>query len=232
MKSHVRSIPRHTAARALRGVGQSIVVATMLLLSAATFAEDMRGVLVYGHEVRTLRFCSDERLYWVVADADVRERIVAGVARETDQPYQPVMLDFDGRFVDRPLPGLAADVDGMIEVLAVRSVSAAGVAACRRAAARIRFDLKRLDAEGLQGPPDGLRALDYEYCIPDNPGAIARVQKIDPTARIYRRSPGRIGCSETEVLCLGNTHQQGYRTVLGELAGLCFVREIREAFFE
>jgi hypothetical protein len=29
----------------------------------------------------------------------------------------------------------------------------------------IWFDLDRLDADGPQGPSDGLRALRYEYCI-------------------------------------------------------------------
>ncbi len=217
----------------LRVAGHLIFLVVMLLTApAVTFAEDMRGVLVYGHEERTIGLCGDHRLYWVVAAADVRDQIVAGVARETDRPYQPVMLVFDGQFVERPLPGLAGDVDGMIEVRAIRSLSAAGVAACKRAASKIRFDLKRLNADGLQGPPNGLKALDYEYCIPDNPHAIAQVRKIDPTAQIFRQSPGRIGCGESEVLCLGNTHQAGYREVLGRLAGLCFVREIREAFFE
>jgi len=233
MKSRVISFPPRKADGAFGAAGRLIVLLVMVLsLPVVTFAEEMRGVLVYGHEERTLRFCSDERLYWVVAPADVRDRILAGVARETDRPYQPVLLVFDGRFVERPLPGLAGDVDGMIEILEIRSISATGVAACKSAASKIRFDLARLDADGLQGPPDGLKSLDYEYCIPNEADAIAQVRSIDPTARIYRESPGRIGCSETEVLCLGNTHQSGYRAVLGELAGLCFVHEIREAFFE
>ena len=31
----------------------------------------------------------------------------------------------------------------------------------------IHFDLEQLNAEGLQGPPDGLRALHYEFCLPE-----------------------------------------------------------------
>jgi len=96
----------------------------------------------------------------------------------------------------------------------------------------IRFDLDRLDADGLQGPPDGLRALHYEYCIPDRPEAIREVTAIDPTLQIQRGSPGRVGCGAGELLCLGITHQSGYRTVLERLAALPFVAEIHEAFFE
>lgn len=61
-------------------------------------------------------------------------------------------------------------------------------------AAKICFDLNRLDGRGLQGPPDGLRALHYEYCIPDRPEALQAVAAIDPTLEIQRGSPGHIGC--------------------------------------
>jgi heat shock protein HslJ len=97
---------------------------------------------------------------------------------------------------------------------------------------KIRFDLDRLDADGLQGPPDGLRALHYEYCIPHRPEAIREVTAIDPSLQIQRGSPGRIGCGTHELLCLGHTHQPGFRAVLEQLAALPMVREIREAFFE
>jgi heat shock protein HslJ len=96
----------------------------------------------------------------------------------------------------------------------------------------IRFDLHRLDANGLQGAPDGLRALHYEYCIPDQPEAIGTVTAIDPTLQIQGGSPGRVGCGAGELLCLGHTHQPGYRVVLEQLAALPFVAEIHEAFFE
>lgn len=97
---------------------------------------------------------------------------------------------------------------------------------------KIRFDLGRLDRDGLQGPPDGLRALHYEYCIPDCPEAIREVGDTDPTLQIQRGSPGRAGCREDELLCLGHTHQPDYKAVLQRLADLPFIVEIREAFFE
>jgi hypothetical protein len=87
-------------------------------------------------------------------------------------------------------------------------------------------------AEGLQGPPDGLRALHYEYCIPHRQDAVEEVTAIDPTLTIQRGSPGRIGCADEELLCLGHTHQPGFRAVLEQLAALPMVREIPEAFFE
>ena len=96
---------------------------------------------------------------------------------------------------------------------------------------KIRFDLDRLDENGLQGPPDGLRSLSYEFCIPDGRAELEEVQSIDPTLRVSR-SPGRIGCTVGEVLCTGETHQSEFREVLERLASLDFVKAIEEAFFE
>jgi hypothetical protein len=97
--------------------------------------------------------------------------------------------------------------------------------------ARIRFDLTALDAAGLYGPPDGLRALSYEFCIPDRPDTLAEVRGIDASVRV-QRARGRIGCVDGELLCIGHTHQPAYRDVLLALARLPYVVRIEQAFFE
>ncbi len=97
---------------------------------------------------------------------------------------------------------------------------------------KITFDFEPLNEQGLYGPPDGLRALHYEFCIPADPGLAAQVRQIDPTVRIYKTSPGRIGCTEEEYLCIGNTHQPNFKTVLLNLAQLPQVKRIDQAFFE
>ena len=97
---------------------------------------------------------------------------------------------------------------------------------------KIAFDLDRLDEDGLQGPPDGLRALSYEFCIPDDEVRMAEVKRIDPSAQFFPRSRGRVGCGENEVLVIGSTHQVNYRNILLRLAKLDYIDEIQEAHFE
>ena len=96
----------------------------------------------------------------------------------------------------------------------------------------IGFDLSQLDADGLSGPDDGKRAIDYEYCIPDTANAEAEVRAIDPTARIMAGSRGRVGCMHGQVLVLGTTHQPDFLAVLSRLAGLAYVHRIEQAYFE
>ena len=96
----------------------------------------------------------------------------------------------------------------------------------------IAFDLSAFDADGLRGPPDGKRAVAYEFCIPDGNERRHEVHRIDPTVRFHRGSPGRVGCGPGEVLCIGSTHQPGFAEVLSALAALPYVERIQECFFE
>ena len=72
----------------------------------------------------------------------------------------------------------------------------------------------------------------YEFCIPNTPDHKAVVKAIDPTVEFQCGSRGRIGCTKEQCLCIGSTHQPGFRDVLARLAALPYVEEIRECFFE
>jgi hypothetical protein len=93
--------------------------------------------------------------------------------------------------------------------------------------AKIHLDLSKFNDDGLYGPPDGLRAAMYEFCIPARPDLAAEVASIDPTVQIYASSPGRIGCASDEYLCIGSTGQPGFREVLASLAQLEYVSRIQ-----
>lgn len=123
---------------------------------------------------------------------------------------------------------------GVLTMLCCAALAAASAQTPDRAEApaKIGFDLSRLNDSGLRGPPDGLRALDYEFCIPSAERYVAEIKAIDPSAAVYSRSPGRIGCAEGQPLVIGNTHQPGFRTILKNLAALPYVTRIDESFFE
>ena len=97
---------------------------------------------------------------------------------------------------------------------------------------KIQFDLSALNDAGLFGPADGLRALHYEFCIPATEAHVDEVRTIDPSIEVMRRSPGRIGCTSEQYLCVGSTHQPGFRDVLTRLASLSYVERIEPSFAE
>ena len=96
---------------------------------------------------------------------------------------------------------------------------------------KIGFDLEILNEEGLYGPSDGLRSLDYEFCIPAGSYARDEVTSIDPTARCAP-GKGRLACGPQDFLCLGNTQQPNHKKILRSLASLRFVDRIEQSYFE
>lgn len=97
---------------------------------------------------------------------------------------------------------------------------------------KITFSLDDIRSDGLRGPPDGLVAVSYEFCVPASDKVYQEVLQIDPGLKIHSGSPGRIGCESTRALIIGETHRPDWREVLQELSTLTYVTEIRECFFE
>lgn len=97
---------------------------------------------------------------------------------------------------------------------------------------KVEIDLTGLDADGLRGPPGGKVAVSYEFAIPDTADGKAAVRAIDPTVQFAPGSPGRIGATASQCLCIGSTHQKDYRDVLQALAELPYVERIIECHFE
>lgn len=96
---------------------------------------------------------------------------------------------------------------------------------------KVKLDLAQLDSEGLRGPPDGKVAVSYEFSIPNSKPCRAEIQAIDPEIRFMPGSRGRSGGDANSCLCIGETRGD-FREVLGRLASLPYVVEIRECHFE
>jgi hypothetical protein len=120
------------------------------------------------------------------------------------------------------LTGLAGCASGSVTLLAPPS----------DISPKINFDTSAINSDGLQGPPGGQVSVSYELCIPGTPKPIAEVQSIDPTAQCTLGSRGRIGCTPTQALCIGNTHQANWVKVLNDLAALPYIVRIDRSYFE
>lgn len=98
---------------------------------------------------------------------------------------------------------------------------------------KIKFRLDNIRADGLRGPPDGLVAVTYEFCLPANDQVYQEVRRINPNIELYHGSMGRIGCSVlTQTLSRGSTGEPQWKKQLLELTKLPYITEIRESFFE
>ncbi len=96
---------------------------------------------------------------------------------------------------------------------------------------KINFDLSQISPDGLIGPPNGLRSLSYEFCIPATEKHLNEVRSINSAIQISR-SPGRIGCTKNQYLCIGETHTPQWREILLAIAKLDYVQRIDQFFGE
>jgi len=100
------------------------------------------------------------------------------------------------------------------------------------AAAVIAIDMDAIDADGLRGTAAGKVAVSYEFAIPDTPAMRDTIRRIDRSIEFMPGSRGRIGAAPGQCLCIGSTHQPGWREVLGRLAALPGVTPIIECHHE
>lgn len=65
------------------------------LLSAAGMpaAAEMRGLMVFGYEVRSLQLCGESKVFWIQAPARLRERLQADYRRLAQRAYEPVYVE-------------------------------------------------------------------------------------------------------------------------------------------
>jgi len=56
--------------------------------------------------------------------------------------------------------------------------------------------------------------LSYEFCIPAEEHFVFTILIINPEIKIYTESPGRIGCTQVEYLCMGDTYKKPYQKFL------------------
>ncbi|MCP4406489.1 MAG: lysozyme inhibitor, partial [Gammaproteobacteria bacterium] len=101
-------------------LGLGLIACMVLPVQAA---EQVQGLLVFGHEARTLQRCDDTRTYWVSAPEVLRRQLASDYQGLATRPYEPVYARLKGEFVDQPATGFAADYDGTFEVHQILSVS-------------------------------------------------------------------------------------------------------------
>jgi uncharacterized membrane protein len=103
----------------------------LLFTGAGTLSgAELHGLLVFGHEVRSLQPCGDTRVFWVHAPDALHQQLQADYRRLVKRPYEPVYVEIEGEFSEHPVSGFAADYDGTIVISEVRSISGDGIEAC------------------------------------------------------------------------------------------------------
>ncbi len=113
----------------LRAIWRSsapVVLVALVLLAGGCKADQepaQRGRYYWGGEVNVVCPCGLDLCYWVRADAAVLDPLKQFVQRQTDRPYQPVFITYQGHLLSELAVGFAANYDGLQRIEQVLSIS-------------------------------------------------------------------------------------------------------------
>ena len=99
------------------------LIALISLATSYAHAAQVRGLLVFGHEVRTLQPCGDDRIFWLDVPDNLREPVEARYQAVASRPYQAVCAVIEGTSRNQPSGAFAADYDGAIVLSELHSIS-------------------------------------------------------------------------------------------------------------
>lgn len=108
----------------------AITLSALLLLcvfnlqACAQPVNELSGVVVYAHEVRTVRLCGSTQQLWLHAKPERLMQLKSALQKITQQPYQESYIEFTGKMLDEPPGELAREYEGTIEIEQILKLSA------------------------------------------------------------------------------------------------------------
>jgi len=81
------------------------------------------GVVVYGHEVRTVRLCGETQQLWLHLTPEQQMQLKSELQKVTTPLYQEAYIEFTGSMLDVPPGELAREYDGTIKVEQILKLS-------------------------------------------------------------------------------------------------------------
>lgn len=110
----------------------SLTLFTLVLVSCARPPTQLTGIIVYGHEVRTVRLCGDAQTFWLHLTQEQQQQLAAKSRNLTTYPYQELYLEFIGSKMSYAPGEFAKAYAGSIKVEQIWHVSVVIPNSCSR----------------------------------------------------------------------------------------------------
>ncbi len=91
----------------------------------------MKGMIVFGHEVSSFAPCGSSKVFWINDLADGKlNKLYNEKVGENPTPYTPVAAELVLKKVEDAKDGFAAEYDGVVELIEIKSVELINPEAC------------------------------------------------------------------------------------------------------
>ena len=94
------------------------------LASCVQSSSHMSGLLIYGHEVRTIQLCGHSEVYWLATTQQQRQHLVEAVQTLSQFPYQKLYIELSGTMGEDVAGEFSREYDGTIRVKKINRISA------------------------------------------------------------------------------------------------------------
>jgi len=103
----------------------TLLVLSFVFILQACVQHDNRllGVVVYGHEVRTVRLCGETQQLWLHMTPEQQLQLKSELQEVTTPLYQEAYIEFTGSMLDVPPGELAREYDGTIKIKQILKLS-------------------------------------------------------------------------------------------------------------
>ena len=116
----------------IRFFSLALMVSVFQLSACAKPAPELSGIVVYGHEVRTIRLCGDSQVFWLHATQEEQQKLLAQSRSLTSYPYQELYLEFTGSMMDEAPGEFAKEYVGAVKVESIKTLSVEIPDSCSR----------------------------------------------------------------------------------------------------
>ena len=110
----------------------ALMVALFQLSTCAKPAPELSGIIIYGHEVRTIQLCGDSQVFWLHVTQEEQQKLLAQSRSLTSSPYQELYLEFTGSLMDEAPGEFAKEYAGAVKVESIKTLSVVIPDSCGR----------------------------------------------------------------------------------------------------
>lgn len=104
----------------------------LAFFSCARPAQKLSGIVVYGHEVRTVRLCGQPQVFWMHMTSEQRQQLVVEIQKLSQDPYREHYIEFNGETGEDAPGEFAKEYEGTIIVTKINKISAEIPTSCTR----------------------------------------------------------------------------------------------------
>ena len=101
-----------------------VLISAVVLFSCSRPPLELSGIVVYGHEARSIQLCGCSQVFWLETTSQQRQQLVAELQKLPQKPYRQLYMELNGNMAKDSRGEFAKRYDGSIRIVKINRISA------------------------------------------------------------------------------------------------------------